>query len=130
MCLDRLRLGKQRVECKQILTALHTGPLRGFKKTPWYNHPATRMWLGHERALALYGWVCCQEWKMRGYKDSLSEFFYNQIGHDTVTYPTWIGNAEFHRSHQSNLLRKSPEHYQKFGWDVAADIPYVWPANN
>jgi hypothetical protein len=47
--LDRQRLGKQRVEVLQLLGAL-TGQRPG-----WVNHPAARMWRGHERALARYG---------------------------------------------------------------------------
>lgn len=130
MCLDRLRLGKQRVECKQILNALRKGPVSGGKKTPWYNHPATRMWLGCENALALYGWVMCQEWKARGYADSMSDFFYDAMGQSEVSFPQWLGDRDFHESHQSNLLRKHPDYYVKFGWRVPNDLPYVWPTNN
>ena len=39
--------------------------------------------------------------------------------------PWWLGNEDFHRSHQSNLLRKDPVHYAIF--DVPDDLPYLWP---
>ena len=41
--------------------------------------------------------------------------------------PSWIGDDIFHRSHQSNLVRKFPEHYRPFFPDVPDDLPYVWP---
>ena len=45
--LDNKRLGKQRVEAKQILTALSNGG-------SWSNHPAALMWKGYEECLKLY----------------------------------------------------------------------------
>lgn len=131
--LDRMRLGKQRVECKQILMALERGPLieteKGVRKTPWYNHPAAKMWRGYEPALSLYGKTMCEEWIRRGYNDSLSGFFLSRFCDHTIKFPKWIGNASFHRSHQSNLLRKNSQHYSQFGWDVPDNLPYIWPTN-
>lgn len=120
-CLDRQRLGKQRVEAKQILQAIQYGPGAG-----WYNHPACRMWRGHESALALYGAAVCKEWIGRGYKDNLFPFFLERI-QENVILPPWLGQDTFHASHQSNLLRKLPTHYARFCWDVPNDLPYVWP---
>jgi len=62
--LDRQRLGKQRVECLQILNAL-SNPGYG-----WQNHPAVTMWRGAELSLAKYGVAICDEWLRRGYKDT------------------------------------------------------------
>ena len=39
-CLDSKRLGKQRVECLQILNVLEG------RRTGWQNHPAVKMWAG------------------------------------------------------------------------------------
>ena len=132
-CLDRMRLGKQRVECKQILLALRKGPVtvteEGIKKTPWYNHPATRMWRGYESALALYGRLMCEEWINRGYNDSLRNFFDKRAGKSVESFPKWLGNDEFHNSHQSNLMRKNSQHYAQFGWSVPNHLPYMWPSN-
>ncbi len=118
--LDRLRLGKQRVEVLQLLKALTHGG-------GWKNHPAAKMWRGHERYLALYGMTVCDEWTSRGYKDTCKErikiYFDSHIGMP----PPWLGREEFHASHRSNLLRKSPEHYGQFGWTESPDLPYVWP---
>ena len=121
-CLDRQRLGKQRVETYQILRAL-----RGESKG-WINHPATRMWKNHEAALAEYGVAICSEWISRGYRDSLLPYFKQAIlDLPSCTYPLWIGREDFHRSHQSNLVRKMPAHYAHMFPDVPADLPYIWP---
>lgn len=93
-CLDDKRLGKQRVECLQLLNVLEIGPYQkfneldpvdktwipfsgsfkkgvlGVRKTPWYNHPAAQMWKGFEKSLAIYGLFICDEWRERGYHDT------------------------------------------------------------
>lgn len=119
--LDRQRLGKQRVEAKQILLALEN-PSYG-----WQNHPAVQMWRGYETALATYGWIICSEWRARGYQDTLLPFFSERMGRAVADSPFWLGDSIFHRSHRSNLLRKLPLHYRQFWPDEPADLPYVWP---
>lgn len=117
--LDYRRLGKQRVETKQILNAL-AGNSKG-----WVNHPATVMWRGYETALAEYGFVICTEWIARGYKDSLLDFF-NDLRQESYELPNWLGNEDIHISHQSNLIRKDPAFYiPRFG-NITPDLPYVW----
>lgn len=123
-CLDRQRLGKQRVEALQILRTL-TGVSKG-----WTNHPAAKMWSGHVVALGLYGLVMCQEWVRRGYKDTCIEKIQEIVtpyNYGPATYPTWLGNEDFHLSHRSNLVRKLPEHYGPLWPDVPNDLPYIWP---
>ena len=128
--LDYRRLGKQRVECKQIYLAL-TDPSYG-----WQNHPATNMWRGHQGALAHYGYRVCEEWRARGYKDSLLPFFkqaMNESPPETLDPPQWLTDntvaVQVCRSHQSNLLRKDPAHYSQFDWQVPDDLEYVWPTS-
>lgn len=122
--LDRQRLGKQRVECLQILHAL-LGRTQG-----WINHPATKMWRGHEGWLVDYADAICAEWIRRGYKDTVRLKLLElrsqawKIGPDR---PPWLGDAEFHRSHRSNLLRKAPELYRDRWPNERADMEYVWP---
>ena len=121
-CLDRLRLGKQRVEVKQLLNAIASGT------GGWANHPAARMWRGHEEALAEYGLAVCEEWISRGYRDSLApEFRKLCLDKPSIVKPAWFGDSAFHDSHKSNLLRKDLVYYCKFGWNVPHDLPYVWP---
>ena len=120
-CLDYRRLGKQRVECKQIMLALTT-PTYG-----WQSHPAVVMWRDSEESLALYGLTMCLEWRMRGYSDSLMPFFRDRVTALAIP-PPWLGMDAVHESHQSNLLRKDPSFYAQFGWSVGPDLPYVWPS--
>ena len=120
--LDYRRLGKQRVEAWQILNAL-LGNSKG-----WTNHPATNMWRGHERSLCEYGIAICDEWVQRGYKDTMRERFialHSQLPNTGL--PEFIGDLEFHVSHQSNLKRKDADHYT---FEVPDDLPYVWRTND
>jgi hypothetical protein len=122
-CLDTKRLGKQRVETLQILNTL------AGKSSGWQNHPAVVMWRGHESVLIDYGVAICLEWLRRGYKDTCLgkiEAFREVFAKPSVT-PAWLGKRDFHRSHQSNLLRKAPEHYLKY-FNVPADLEYQWPS--
>lgn len=121
--LDYRRLGKQRVEAKQILQALHYGG-------GWVNHPATKMWKGYHKALGEYWLVCCIEWKSRGYNDRLSSEamrYLESMSALPSQKPPWFGTARFHAAHRSNLLRKDPIYYSKFGWEEHGHLPYVWP---
>ena len=138
--LDYRRLGKQRVEAKQILIALgvDVGEHRGNPSSQWRHHPAVRMWRGFERSLSHYAIAVCQEWRRRGFNDSLLEQFEEASRDILASYcevspssafgtPAWLGNEAVHRSHRSNLLRKSPEFYGQFGWAEPSNLPYVWP---
>ena len=115
-CLDWRRLGKQRVEAWQILRAL-----QGIKKG-WANHPAVKMWRGHEAALAQYMNICIREWKRRGYRNNMQE-----IDMGPALPPSWLYATDICASHRSNLLRKDPVYYGQFGWTEPPDLPYVWP---
>lgn len=118
--LDYRRLGKQRVECFQLLNAL-TGNSKG-----WRNHPAALMWKGHEGSLAEYGIVICEEWIRRGYKDTCLEKMYQFVNIGSCDLPGWWG-GKIHGSHRAALLAKNTEYYSKFGWKEQAVIDYVWP---
>ena len=114
--LDYRRLGKQRVEAMQILKAL-----RG-ESLGWRNHPAVKMWRGFEEALETYQFVMIEEWKRRGYRNTM-------IARNFKDYqlPPWFGREDFHIAHKSNLLVKNYEYYVKhFGNEIPLDLPYVW----
>jgi hypothetical protein len=121
--LDNRRLGKQRVECLQILNALHN-PEYG-----WQNHPATKMWRHDKASLIHYGITICDEWIRRGFKDTCRakiKSFMLISGITRKTIPRWISD-DLCASHQSNLVRKFPEHYAQLFPNVPNDLPYVWP---
>jgi len=120
-CLDYKRLGKQRVECLQILQTIIE------KRKAWSNHPAVNMWRGFEYELSIYGIIICQEWISRGYKDTCFEKI-AEISKKTkpIGKPLFIGNKAFHDSHKSNLLRKDFTYYSQFNWNVENNLEYVW----
>lgn len=125
--LDSKRLGKQRVEAKQILNALQ-GRSKG-----WVHHPATKMWAGYEYQLCQYGMAVCIVWQARGFNDSLLDEFHKELQSPfnswaTNDAPPWLGREDFHLSHQSNLIRKDPEFYIPIFGDIPNDLPYVWPS--
>lgn len=117
--LDNKRLGKQRVETFQILKSL------AYPSYGWKHHPCTKMWQGYGGALIQYGVEICLEWKSRGFKDTCLEKIvsFTSIRDDM---PPWLGRDDIHASHRSNLLRKDPAWYSKFGWSESPDLPYVW----
>ena len=122
--LDYRRLGKQRIETLQILHTL-TGVSHG-----WRNHPAVKMWEGHEVVLADYGIAMCEEWIARGYKDTtlprLREIRDN-LENQVRELPSWWGEPALHISHQSNLIRKDPIFYGQLFSEVPYNLPYYWP---
>lgn len=123
--LDMKRLGKQRVECLQILN-VYAGVRAG-----WGNHPITRMWRGHEQWLLLYGIKVCDEWIERGYNDTcrgkMLALRDRLPGDRTQGRPPWLGDEAFHLSHRSNLVRKDPGRYGALFPGVPDDLPYIWP---
>jgi len=121
--LDYRRLGKQRIECKQILQTL-LGRSRG-----WANHPAVRMWEGYEDSLIRYAICICSEWRLRGYRDNQLDWFVHLFKKSSVIVPIppWLGDHRFHSSHRAALLFKAPEHYSQFGWTEEPKIDYYWP---
>lgn len=117
--LDNKRLGKQRVETKQIYLSL-TEPSYG-----WKNHPAVKMWKSYEPTLAAYGAATCNEWIRRGFNDSLLGWF--EARSNGVTEAPNHFTESFFASHRSNLLRKNPEFYSVLFPETRADLPYLWP---
>lgn len=118
-CLDYRRLGKQRVEARQILDVLEG------RSNGWAKHPAVAMWRGCESGLKIYFNCISKEWMRRGYKHNMGFFDI-----DMAVMPSWLGNEDFHKSHQSNLIRKFPEHYIPIFGNVPSDLEYIWPTNN
>jgi hypothetical protein len=132
--LDRKRLGKQRVECIQVIRGL---VVPGYG---WRHHPAVKMWSGWLEALGSYGLASTRAWLGAGFADSCADTIRVDLAAAGVLrvrsqaelaeageLPDWLGDEAFHRSHQSSLLRKDPEHYGRFFPDVPDDLPYVWP---
>ncbi len=122
--LDRKRLVKQAVEGYQILRAL-AGITQG-----WRNHPATKMWSGHEGWLVMYLHAILNEMERRGYStatraqiDNLANQAFPDWESDTP--PPWLLDARVSVTHRGRLYEKDPEHYAHFAVDAAVYKAYV-----
>lgn len=123
--LDARRAGKQRVETLQVLNTLFNPSAKG-----WRNHPAVKMWRGHEGSLIRYGVAVCDVWIEKGYKDTCRDkilAYAAQVRHQED--PPWLGREDFHSSHRANLLRKDFEYYSRHGWAEDPTMEYVWPVD-
>lgn len=134
--LDTKRLGKQRVECIQVLRGLTVADYG------WRHHPAVRMWQGYEEALARYSFTCCEVWTGLGFGDTCAATIGTDLASISITtvrsqaelaeagaLPAWLGDDRFHHSHQSALVRKAPDFYAARFPGVPDDAPYWWPSS-
>ena len=135
--LDTKRLGKQRVETLQVMKALTV------ENYGWRHHPVAKMWRGHRASLMDYQVAVCAEWTARGFADTTLESTLAFLALPSLVtpeldevalwrsgeppLPRWLGDAAVHRSHQSRLLAKDPEHYRAHFPDTPDDLDYVWP---
>lgn len=122
--LDWRRLGKQRVEGRQLQTAIQRGD-----RTGWGRHPAALMWEKHVVALMAYTDCCIREWQRRGYENNMplmlevdAPYFLTE-----VVMPPWLGDPAFHSAHRAALLYKDPDWYGQFGWTEEPKLDYIWP---
>lgn len=115
--LDKKRLGNQRLETSILLESITVG-------NGWSKHPASKMWVGYERALRQYLRHNILAWIEQGGKNTMS------IPEPDVGYPRprWWRDSRLYISHRANLLRKDSEFYAQFEWDVDPAMPYHWPS--
>lgn len=134
--LDYRRLGKQRIEARDILYLCHRrkGDDRRvqFNKSNkqaeylwkrYRNHPAVLMWENNINSLKLYYNTIVQEWVDRGYNNNLELF----IIRGKIKHPDWLGNSKFHSLHRANLLRKNFDFYSRYNWKEEPAEGYYWP---
>ncbi len=124
--LDMKRLGKQRVECLQIMKVLVEGKSKG-----WGNHPAVKMWEGYEYVLLSYTRAMCERWRSLGYMDTCeakTEALFEQLPAERrlPRVPAWLGKKKLHSSHRANLVRKDPARYGRVFNEQPMD-GYWWP---
>jgi hypothetical protein len=144
--LDRQRLNKQALEGWQILMTLLELDPRGNHRAPkgWVNHPAVKMWRGHEMALYVYIQAMVNEWKRRGYKSTIGDKAKATITRalqlglitESSVNPEWMSDYTWYKqiasSHREALLNKNYEWYSQFGWaedpgHQPESYDYVWP---
>ena len=121
LALDDKRLGKQRLEARQLLDTLMG------KSLGWTNHPATKMWRGHEWWLAEYGIAMCRQWMARGFLDTmLADFESAQRALPKGEEPKFT--EALRASMRANLVRKDAKRYRDFlGFTEDPKDGYAWP---
>jgi hypothetical protein len=144
--LDNKRLNKQALEGWQILMTLLELDPQGNERVPkgWVNHPAVKMWRGHEVTLYLYIQEMVEEWKRRGFNSTIGEKAHatmrvalalGKLDHH-ATLPSWMSNKEMFRqitsSHRQALLAKDYAWYHQFNWPedtgvAPTEYNYIWP---
>ena len=142
--LDNKRLGKQRVECIQLLLALWYPERRHYAalwktlgyvtcdpsrtKSPAYlNHPCTKMWAGYEGALLRYLGDCLREWEQRGFSSPRCDQFWDIVRKGMEgALPSWLGGP-IHTNHKGLLLGKDPAWYGQWGWAEKPVDKAWWP---
>lgn len=134
--LDNKRLNKQILEGYQILKVLNNPDPRA----AWRNHPAAKMWEGHEQALFLYIKAMLKQADFRGIKTDKNKDNIYTLRLATLKnwgngYPSWF-KTDIDRvteSHRANLYRKDPEYYYQFSEDQASPCcdkcQYYWPTH-
>lgn len=136
--LDNKRLGKQRVEAYQILSAI-TGYSLDNGGTPeirekirnnqkilskaWTHHPATLMWKDSVHLLRMYYNIMIQEWIDRGFNNTMQ---FAKVNHIKMIRPRWMYSDLIYETHKSNLLRKDYNYYSSY-FLTKSDLPYYWP---
>lgn len=118
--LDYKRLGKQRVECIQILNAINSANQNG-----WINHPCIKMWKDHELSLRYYTNCMIEEWLVRGYKNTIAKFTEYE-----TNMPWWFYCKMLQNSHIASLLRKNKTYYQEIfdikNYEKYMEFSYIW----
>jgi len=133
--LDNKRLLKQLLEGRQIYKILSSNQLKG----PWTNHPAVKMWRGHDNALFDYLTAIKDECIHRGINtiknwNALLEMHeWNWFRGANIVYPPWWGDERVHQSHRNNLYKKNPDYYPQFKNDSFVSCcdkcNYYWPTH-
>ena len=115
--LDTKRLVKQLLEGRQILQTI-AGESAG-----WRNHPAVRMFVGHEGILYMYLKAIRDEMEKRNYKWQnnwevieriTNQYFPNQ---DNWIRPDWMDDDRYNKvitTHRGRLFQKAPELYPQY----------------
>jgi hypothetical protein len=126
--LDSKRLNKQILECYQILNVLSNDDPRA----GWRNHPAVKMWRGHEKALWGYAMTMLFEASSRGIKTDTNEknlrtAWANNADNWGSGEPDWytdeVAMKRLTITHKANLYKKDPIHYFDFFSSVAKSNP-------
>jgi len=109
----------------------------------WTNHPAVKMWRGHEGALYEYVVAMVVEWKQRGYNSTIAYKAAMTLEHalllgKSLSFepPSWIADqkqlSQIAATHRQALLVKDYGWYSQWGWPEDTGLEpisyeYLWP---
>lgn len=126
--LDYKRLGKQRVECKQLITIIENYYNKNYTKTGWKTHPATLMWLNDLNELKKYANCMIREWIHRGYKNTMETYIITE----QTKKPWFVKSRDIRYTHMASLMRKDPAYYRPLFKDIVPYrytlYTYIWTA--
>jgi hypothetical protein len=155
--LDQKRLGKQRVECLQLLIGIYFQELKNnislskdivpdlniFCKNSYgtEKHPASKMWKNNRLMLISYTIAMCNEWSSRGYQDSIKNRVTRLVSPlypaDTLSqqyivehYPAQIPSwLGDERLHRSHRSNLIRKFPEHYSqyWQEPDNISYYWP---
>ncbi len=112
--LDDRRLGRQRVEAKQVLLAIlrRRGVLRDGRRG-WLNHPIVLMYDEgpYVDDLVEYFYAVVEEWTRRGYRNNMSLNDVEPLLKEVEGAPGTPVTGELAREYRRLLLLKEPCHY-------------------
>ena len=125
--LDNKRLGKQRVEAKQIIEILEHFDENGeFPKKGFSNHPILKMWKNYTNFLKYYCNCMIEEWIFRGYKNTMKIY---EIPNE-MKKPWWYSFKPLQYSHKASLIRKDEDYYDffknSFDHELYLKHGYLW----
>lgn len=140
--LDNKRLNKQILEGYQILKVINNPD----PKAAWRNHPAVKMWRGHEYALWDYIAEMVEVADERGIKTDKNVENLHNLRNTTEQFwsnedPSWYNDdVEMTRitmTHKANLFIKDSGYYHEFEFAVrnennvpcCATCSYYWPTH-
>lgn len=143
--LDNKRLNKQVLEGYQILKVLSNQD----PNAAWRNHPAVKMWRGHEGQLWLYIMAMVKEANNRGIKTDKNVENLNALHSEYKNFwgykkPKWFTDPfvmdRLTITHKANLYKKDPVYYFDFYDSVVVSEPccpdrkvpcqYYWVAHD
>lgn len=150
--MDKKRIGKQRIEVKQIIDILEEIDKNGSSKSKSrVSHPAIKSWIGYTNHLKVYFNIIVRKWISYGFKNNYELYDIDERPYNIVpcifdgktasydiskfnqySFPFWVSFPPFYMSHQASLCRKDPLHYRGLLRDELKPFlnnGYFWPSN-
>jgi Pyrimidine dimer DNA glycosylase len=118
---------------KQCDTALLIATILDDPDLPGQDHPAVRMWRGHERQLISYGLAMCHDLRITRKIDTDAWIQLGKLATELReakydnSVPPWHKDLWIHRSHRSELVRRYPKRHKDDWPNTPQNMPILWP---